>query len=72
MSGVELDVSVDSAGYTYMGLPVWVVHLKNGEMCAVGKPHGVKNAAWIELIDDYKGKLTRGEWETMIRQISIL
>lgn len=68
MSGVELDVSVDAAGYH----PVWVVDLKDGEMCAVEKPVGIKTAAWLELIDDYKGKLTRCEWETMIRQISIL
>lgn len=69
MSGEVLD---DAVSYTYMGHPVWVVHLKDGEMCSVGKPHGVKTAAWLELIDDYKGKLTRCEWETMIRQISIL
>lgn len=72
MNEAELDVTDDTVGGTYMGHPVWVVHLKDGEMCAVGKPQGIKNAAWVELIEDYKGKLTLYEWNTMIRQISIL
>lgn len=72
MSSEVLDVSVDADGSTYMGHPVWVVHLKDGGMCTVGKPHGVKTAAWLELIDDYEGKLTHGEWVKMINQISIL
>lgn len=72
MNGVEMGVTVDTSVDTYVGHLVWVVHLKCGGLHGVSKPQGIKKEAWVELIEDYKGKLTLCEWKTMIRQISVL
>ena len=72
MNGDILDVTVDMMGDTYVAQVSYVVHLKCGQRTTMWKPHGVSHAAWVELVEDYQGKLTHDEWIKMINQISVL